>query len=464
MASAPPPLPDLDPLDKLSPYLTRILGQNPGKFTLQGTNSYLVHHPRSPSLLLVDTTGPSSSSPLAPSALTTYTAHLASALAQHPTQPARVTDVVLTHWHGDHVRALAHTLEALARAREGGAPPRVWKVPCAAAGDDAKGVWASERGKDAEIEQELERAVREGWVEPAQGVAREGEDEGDGTGVRDGATRAVRPLVDGQRFALGGAERSGSTGADDGDDGPVQLEVVHTPGHTSDSVCLVLRRSDPSSSTAASRASAPPPLALLTADTILGHGSSVFGSLSAYMSSLAAISALLPSPSPSSSSSPGADEPSSAHKVPLYPGHGAPCDDAASKVAEYRHHREEREKQVVDALRERAKEDDEAISAGDLTSLIYPPSLPPALRPAATHSLLQHLGKLHEEGRVERVPVAGRDEVGEGEGEGGPARKAPVGWFDGWRSAGERGEEARVGRADEGSGAGQGGEEAAGRL
>ncbi|GAA5890892.1 hypothetical protein JCM8208_003087 [Rhodotorula glutinis] len=456
MTSAPPPLPDLDPVTKLSPYVTRILGQNPGKFTLQGTNSYLVHHPFSPSLLLIDTTGPSSSSPLAPSAVASYTSHLVSALAQHPAQPARVSDVVLTHWHGDHVRALAHTLEALAGRDDGtveggqgkAAPPRVWKMPCAV--DDGKGVWASERGKDAEIEHELEGAVREGWVVPAAAEKEAG----------DGQPRAVRPLVDGQRFSLGGESRSPSVG-DGSRDGPVELEVVHTPGHTSDSVCLVLRRSDPSpsSSSASSHDVAPsPPLALLTADTILGHGSSVFGSLSAYMSSLAALSALLPSSSPTSSSSLDADERATALKVPLYPGHGAPCDDAASKVAEYRRHREEREAQVVEALEARAKEDGEAISAGDLTSLIYPPSLPPALHPAATHSLLQHLGKLHDEGRVERVSSSAPDEAGEA------VRKAPEGWFDGWRWVGERVGEAGTGRVDEASWEGQGGDEAAGRL
>ncbi|GAA5837832.1 hypothetical protein JCM9279_006874 [Rhodotorula babjevae] len=460
MASAPPPLPDLEPVTKLSAYVTRILGQNPGKFTLQGTNSYLVHHPRSPSLLLVDTTGPSSSSPLEPSATAVYTSHLLSALAQHPTQPARVTDVVLTHWHGDHVRALVPTLEALARRageREGeqgrASPPRVWKVPCAADGGVA---WASERGKDAEIEHELEHAVREGWVLPAATTHGEGEGEGR-------APSALRPLVDGQRFSLGGAGGAPELVDVDGDGAPVELEVVHTPGHTSDSVCLVLRRTDPSSSAAGPSsldAAQDPPLALFTADTVLGHGSSVFASLSAYMASLAALSALLPCSTTSSSPSPaGIADALSSNKVPLYPGHGAPCDDAAAKMAEYRHHREEREAQVVEALKGRAQEDAEAISAGDLTTLIYPPSLPASLHPAATHSLLQHLGKLHEEGRVERVPAAAPDEGAAEEGESEGTRKAPEGWFDGWRWVGEREGEVKAAGA-----AGQVGDEAPGRL
>lgn len=285
-----------------------------------------------------------------------------------------MSDVVLTHWHGDHVRALGATLEALATrdgaragagagegAGEGAAsPPRVWKMPCAAG--DGGGAWASEQGKDAEIEHELERVVHEGWVELVALVEREGEGEGR-------APRALRPLVDGQRFSLGAAS---GTAVDDGNDdnAPVELEVVHTPGHTSDSVCLVLRRSDPSSSSSASspNGAASPPLALFTADTVLGHGSSVFASLSAYMASLAALSALLPSSSSSSSSSASTADARSGIKVPLYPGHGAPCDDAAGKVAEYRHHREEREAQVVEALKGRAQDED-AISAGECVPL-----------------------------------------------------------------------------------------------
>ncbi|BGP45800.1 hypothetical protein JCM10450v2_001630 [Rhodotorula kratochvilovae] len=365
-------LPDLEQVTQLSPYVTRILGENPGKFTLQGTNSYLVHHPSSTDVLLIDSTGPSSSSPLPPASLRVYTSSLLRALSSHPVQPARVSDILLTHWHGDHVDALRAVLDALPRA-EGSEGARVWKAPCAEGP-----AWDGEEGKDAAIEQSLAGALADGRLQPAE------------------AGRAVRPLKDGQRFALSALP----AGAESEDaQAEVEVEVLHTPGHTSDSICLLLHR-----------ASSATPLALFTADTILGHGSSVFASLSAYMSSLSTLLARLP--------------PSAEGEVPLYPGHGAPVADARAKVAEYAAHRTEREGQVVAALKERAGQ--ATTTAGELTEQIYGNTIPASLIPAATHGLLLHLAKLQEEGRVARVP-ASAEMVAAGDS------RAPPGWWDGWR-------------------------------
>ncbi|GAA6000846.1 uncharacterized protein JCM10292_006456 [Rhodotorula paludigena] len=386
-------LPDLPAVTRLSTYVTRILGQNPGKFTLQGTNSYLIHHPSSPRLFLLDTTGPSSVSPLSASSVQSYTTHLRSALAAHPAQPARVTDVVLSHWHGDHVVALGEVLRALHDATSA-APEavRVWKMPCAGGGTDA---WKGEEGTEGEIEQSLEEAAKEGLLEV------------------DEQGRRVRPLAPGQRFVLPG---EGEARIDDA----VELEVVHTPGHTSDSICLVLRTrasSSPSPATAANES----PLGVFTADTILGHGTAVFHSLSAYLSSLTALLDLFPSSISGSTA-----------LVPLYPGHGDVVPDGRAKIDEYRTHRMERERQVVEALQAGIVGESAELTASELTERIYASTIPDSLKPAATHGLLLHLAKLQEEGRVERVPRRSAREEEAREKQIGEI-KLPSGWDDGWK-------------------------------
>ncbi|BGP05788.1 Endoribonuclease LACTB2 [Rhodotorula toruloides] len=384
-------LPELPAVSTLSKYVTRVLGQNPGKFTLQGTNTYLVHHPASPSLLLLDTTGPSSASPLSPSSLQTYLSSLRSAIASHPTQPARITDIILTHWHRDHTAAVGHVVRMLAEL-DGSekAKVRVCKFPCATGEGGISDAWKSERTKDAELERDLERL---GGNELARAS--------DGT--------AVHTLRAGQRFSLA---PSGASPAASGTEDSVELEVVHTPGHTSDSICVLLREGVSSSSSSSAS-----PLGLFTADTVLGHGTAVFASLSAYLSSLASLIDLL--------------SPTCSAPIPLYPGHGEVVQDGLAKIKEYKTHREDREKQVVEALK--AVEGGEAVTAGELTDLIYADTIPSSLKLAATHGLLLHLEKLREEGRVARVEQPVPEGLDLGAAGGGGEVQIPQGWFDGWK-------------------------------
>ncbi|KAK5135040.1 hypothetical protein LTR08_005700 [Meristemomyces frigidus] len=94
-------LPHLPDIERLSSRVIRILGGNPSKFTLQGTNTYLVG--KGPKRILIDTgEGNRIWPPLLQKALSD--------------ENASIDQVILTHWHPDHVGGvkdvLAHSPEA----------------------------------------------------------------------------------------------------------------------------------------------------------------------------------------------------------------------------------------------------------------------------------------------------------------------------------------------------------------
>lgn len=120
------------------------------------------------------------------------------------------------------------------------------------------------------------------------------------------------------------AHRLGGEGLVPGDmltAGGCEVRVVATPGHSADSVCLLL----------------PADGALLTGDTVLGRGTTVIagdGSLADYLRSLERLRAL-------------ADE---ARLQVLLPGHGPLLTDPAGTLDYYLAHRRERLAQVTAAL------------------------------------------------------------------------------------------------------------------
>ena len=125
--------------------------------------------------------------------------------------------------------------------------------------------------------------------------------------------------------ALDPQHRLGSEGLHDGDvvavDG-LEVHVVGTPGHTSDSLSFVL----------------PQERAVLTGDTVLGRGTTVVahpdGKLGAYLDSLQRLHAL-----------------AEAQEVTrVWPGHGPVIDDALGALDYYLAHRRERLDQVREAL------------------------------------------------------------------------------------------------------------------
>lgn len=161
--------------------------------------------------------------------------------------------------------------------------------------------------------------------------------------------------------------RVGAEGLDGGEVvmGPgVRLEVVATPGHTSDSVCVLV--------TAAATTS----VDLLTGDTVLGAGSTVIthpdGDVGAYLTSLERLTALV----------------AERGVVRILPGHGPVVTDPATTLRTYREHRLARLTEVREALATGAQTPEDVLAA------VYPETVGTLLERAALQSVraqLEHL-------------------------------------------------------------------------
>lgn len=269
------PLVELPDVAVLSPRVTRILGQNPGNYTLQGTNTYIVGTGRR--RLLIDT-GEGKPS---------YEQLLGTFLRDANVEIERI---IITHWHHDHTGGIPQVMKLLGRSVP------VHKLPDAEHDDDVT----------------------------ATGVALQA--------VEDGATLSVE----------------GAT-----------LRVMATPGHTDDHMCLHLAEEN----------------AVFSGDSVLGQGTTVFENLRKYLKSLQRIA--------------------DTDCALIYPSHGPHITTGVAKVNEYIAHRMARERQVIDVLASKG-----ASTVQDMVQDIYA-GYPTALHAAAAGGLLQHLGKLEEEGRVE---------------------------------------------------------------
>lgn len=132
--------------------------------------------------------------------------------------------------------------------------------------------------------------------------------------------RDAEPVTDGEEITLDG----------------LVVKIVATPGHTMDSLCILLPREG----------------ALLTGDTILGRGTTVVahpdGALKEYLESLEKISALV-------------DE--GVHT--LLPAHGPVIEDARAVVDFYREHRQQRLEQVRVAVADGAQ------TAREVVEIVY---------------------------------------------------------------------------------------------
>lgn len=92
----------LPAVERLSPRCIRILGGNPGKFTLQGTNTYLIGTGRH--RILIDTG----------EGRPAWTDSLQATLEQ---ENATVASALISHWHPDHVGGIRDLLGITPEAR-----------------------------------------------------------------------------------------------------------------------------------------------------------------------------------------------------------------------------------------------------------------------------------------------------------------------------------------------------------
>jgi len=139
------------------------------------------------------------------------------------------------------------------------------------------------------------------------------------------------------------------------------LRAVFTPGHAPDHLCYYLVEEK----------------ALFTGDVVLGAGTTIIpdetGDLGQYMDSLRRLLAL--------------------DVEKIYPAHGPVIKDAKRKIQEYISHRELRERQVLEAIK------DGPLEVTAIVKTIYT-DVPEFLHPAAAQSMRSHLKKLRNEGRV----------------------------------------------------------------
>lgn len=147
----------------------------------------------------------------------------------------------------------------------------------------------------------------------------------------------------------------------DGDGGP--FEVLPSPGHSVDSVCLLLGR------------------ICFSGDTVLGEGS-VFvpdggGGLAGYLAALERLR--------------------DRELDVICPGHGPIVWDARRRIEHYIAHRLERERKVLDAIAAGARSDEEILERAWDDA---PIDSVPMLRAAAAATLSAHLEKLRSEGRL----------------------------------------------------------------
>ncbi|TFK69642.1 lactamase [Pluteus cervinus] len=210
---------------RLSDHVVRVLGQNPGKFTLQGTNTYIVGK-QNPYTLIDTGEGKEEYLPVLEKALRDTVE------SPNKDQPI-ISDIIISHWHHDHVEGLPGVLNLLRKMWDEQKPgysahykpPRLHKFPIPTGFTPPSAFYT--------LPSFTERLPKDLYTSSPDG-------------------EVFHRLHDSQIVTSS------------------SIRVLHAPGHTVDSVCLYI----------------PQDRALYTADNVLGQGTAVFEDLGVYLKSL----------------------------------------------------------------------------------------------------------------------------------------------------------------------------------
>ncbi len=303
--------PDYGAVVELSPLIRRVVAPNANPFTFKGTGVYLVGRGE---IAVIDP-GPS---------LDTHLDAILDALDEGE----RVTHILVTHTHTDHTAGVAKLVERTGAPTYGFGPHG--PVP----EDDPLEAVSFDEYFTAEEKQKIDKM----WKDMPDELKREGPDV---DFVPDHA------VVDGDKIA---SEAGGWT-----------IEVVHTPGHTSNHVCFGLIEEK----------------TLFTGDHVMGWATSVIsppdGDLFDYMASLRKLL--------------------DRDDERFWPTHGPSIDDPKTYVQSFLDHRAGREAQIVAGLEKGPT------TIKDLVPVMYADTTKQLWRAAAS-SVYSHLLSLHREGRV----------------------------------------------------------------
>jgi glyoxylase-like metal-dependent hydrolase (beta-lactamase superfamily II) len=288
-------------LDQLTPLISRVIADNPSKFTYRGTGTYIIGRR---DVAVIDP-GPDNAN------------HKAA--LEHALEGRNVVGIVVTHCHTDHV-----PLAAWLHAKTG--------APTFAIGSHPRPI------EDEVVDEEPDQS--DDTVD--------GEDDGIREHV-DHDFAPTRAVIDGEVFLR----------AEDW-----SLAAVHTPGHTSNHMCVAL---DVGRS-------------LFTGDHVMGWSTTVVsppdGNMADYIASLEKVI--------------------DRRDAILYPTHGNPVADPQPFLRAYLEHRLEREAAILRVL------DSGKNSIDEIVAMLYV-DVRKELHKAAGRSVLAHLVKLVHEGRVRVV-------------------------------------------------------------